>query len=366
MRNGKVAIIGCGLYGSVIAHELANKNIKVHVFEKRNHVGGNCYTELKEGIHIHKYGPHIFHTNDKRIWDYINQFGSFNQKKLHTKVSYKGKIYSFPINLFTLNQIYGIKNPQEAILFFEKIKKEENQNSIEDWCISNIGKELYEIFVKGYTEKQWGACPSQLPSSIIKRIPVRTNYDDRYFNDSYEGIPENGYTRLFENMLDNSLIKINLSVDFFENKKEIEKDFDFVIYSGPIDQFYDYKFGKLDYRSLRFEEERFDCSFQGNQIINYTDSEIPYTRIVEHKYFVDSSIKHTWITREYPQKFSEYNEPFYPINTKENNFLYDKYNSIINEKFIFGGRLGRYKYYDMHQVVAASLNDSEKVLKKWK
>ena len=361
MSSSKIAIIGCGLYGSVMAHELAKKNIKIHIFEKRNHIGGNCYTELKDGIDVHKYGPHIFHTNDKKIWGYINQFGEFNQKKIHTKVNYKGKIYSFPINLFTLNQIYGINTPKEASLFFEKIKKENNEDSIENWCLSNIGRELYEIFVKGYTEKQWGIEASQLPSSIIKRIPIRINYDDRYFNDCYEGVPEKGYTKIFENMLDNNLIKINLSTDFFENRKEIENDFDLVVYSGPIDEFYNYKFGKLDYRSLRFEEERLDKDFQGNQIINYTEYEIPYTRIIEHKYFVNSNVNHTWITREYPQTFNDKNEPFYPINTNKNNLLYEKYSSIINEKFMFGGRLGRYKYYDMHQVIASSLNDTKKV-----
>lgn len=360
----KILIVGSGLYGSVLAQELARKGYFVDVIDKRNHIGGNCYTELKNNIPVHKYGPHIFHTNDLKIWQYMKKFVKFNDKKQHTKVFYKDRLYSFPINLFTLNQIYGCLTPTEAKYVLEDKKLLiENPKNLEEFCLANIGRELYEIFIKGYTKKQWNKDPKELPISIIKRIPIRMTYDDRYFNDKFEGIPEKGYTEFFEKALDHNKIKVFLNTDFFENKEFYMNNYSKIIYSGKIDQFFNYSCGLLEYRSLKFEEEYYEHNYQGNSIINYTDEKIPYTRIYESKFFHDESVEGSWITKEYPQDYDpqEGNEPYYPIPTEKNKEVYEKYISLIKtDKVIFGGRLGKYQYYNMDQVVASALVQAEK------
>jgi len=359
----KVLIVGSGFFGSILAHELVKKGYYVDVIDKRNHIGGNCYTEIKDNIPVHKYGPHIFHTNDDKIWKYVNNFTKFLNKYQHTKVDYQNKIYSFPINLFTLSQVYGVKNPKEAIAILERQKiKIANPQNIEDYCLANIGEQLYEIFIKGYTQKQWNKHPRELPVSIIKRIPIRLNYNDRYFNDNFEGIPENGYTPIFEKLLDNPKIKVSLNTDFSTNKKYFLSNYSRIIYSGKIDQFYDYCYGFLEYRSLKFEEEYHKNDYQGNSIINYTDASVPYTRIYESKYFHNETVEGTWITKEYPQNYDVYqgNDPYYPIPTEKNNNMYEKYLELNrNEKIVFGGRLGKYKYYNMDQIIASALKTSE-------
>jgi len=358
-------IIGSGLFGSICAYELNKKNKKCLVIEKRKHIGGNCYTENKEGINIHKYGPHIFHTSNEKIWNYINQFAKFNNFINRPKAKYKNSIYSFPINLFTISQIYGVSTPEEAEKKLKEVAiKNDNPKNLEEWILSQVGYEIYEKFIKGYTTKQWGRKPSELPASIIKRLPIRFNYDDNYFNDTYQGIPIGGYTQIFNKLLENIEVKINC--DYLEDKKFFDKIAKKIIYSGPLDVFYNYKFGKLNYRSLDFKTERVQISdFQGNAIINYTESEIPYTRIVEHKHFEFKSTNFTYITKEYPLEYLNNSEPYYPINDLKNNEIYHKYKEIANKekKFIFGGRLAEYKYYDMHQIIGSAINACLKEIK---
>jgi UDP-galactopyranose mutase len=360
----KILVVGSGLYGSVLASELAKKGYFVDVLDKRNHFGGNCYTEIKNNIPVHKYGPHIFHTNNQKIWSYMNGIVKFNNKKQHTKVIYQDKLYSFPINLFTLNQVYGCITPDHAksILEDKKLSIADPKN-LEEFCLANIGRELYEIFIKGYTKKQWNKDPKELPVSIIKRIPIRLNYNDRYFDDKFEGIPTNGYTEIFEKLLDNPKIKVILNTDFFENKNFYLKNYKKIIYSGKVDQYFNYSYGLLEYRSLRFEETFHKNDYQGNSIINYTDEKIPYTRIFESKFFHDETVTGSWITKEYPQDYNvqEGNEPYYPVPTSKNKEIYEKYVSLMNDdQIIFGGRLGKYQYYNMDQVVASALTQSEK------
>jgi UDP-galactopyranose mutase len=360
----KILVVGSGLYGSVIANELAKKGYFVDVIDKRNHIGGNCYTETKDSIPVHKYGPHIFHTNDFKIWSYMNKIVKFNNKKQHTKVFHKDKIYSFPINLFTLYQIYGCTTPEEAKFTLEDKKLNiPNPKNLEEFCLANIGRELYEIFIKGYTQKQWNKDPKELPISIITRIPIRLTYNDRYFNDKFEGIPEKGYTEIFEKLLDHQKIKVFLNTDFFENKNFYMKNYNKIIYSGKIDQFFNYSYGLLEYRSLKFQEEYYNKDYQGNSIINYTDQNVPYTRIFESKFFHDETVSGSWITKEFPQDYDPFegNEPYYPVPTQKNKEIYEKYKSALNsDKVIFGGRLGKYQYYNMDQVVASALIHSEK------
>lgn len=363
MKKFDFLVVGSGFFGSTFSRLAAEKNKTCYVVEKRNHIGGNCYTEKIENINVHKYGPHIFHTNDLKIWNFINRFSNFINYKHVVKVNYKDNIYSFPINLMTFYQIYGIKTPQEAIEKLNSIKLKNNSDNLEDWAISQIGKELYEIFIKGYTKKQWNKDPKDLPSSIIKRIPIRTTYSDRYFNDKYEGIPENGYTEIFEKMLDHPKIKLETNLDFFNNKKELLSNAEKVIYTGKIDEFYDYRYGELEYRSLRFENEIHQGDYQGCSIMNFTEELIPYTRIVEHKHFEFSNSDKTVITKEYPENYNLNKIPYYPINDEKNNNLYEKYKKIdTNGKIIFGGRLGKYEYKDMHQIIASAIVCANKLL----
>jgi UDP-galactopyranose mutase len=345
-------IVGAGLFGGICARELTNNGKKVLVIDKRDHIGGNCYTSNEGGINVHTYGPHIFHTNNKQVWDYINQFVEFNHFTYRPKVKYDNNIYSFPINLMTLYQIYGVSTPSQAesILELERIHNNE-PNNLEEWILSQVGIKLYETFIKGYTTKQWGRDPKYLPVSIIKRLPIRLTYDDNYFNDRYQGIPIGGYTQIFDKLLDG--IDVKLEVDYF--KDELPKH-NRIIYTGPVDMFYNYIHGKLEYRSLRFENEYLDINdYQGNAAINYTEDNIPYTRIVEHKHFEFGKQKHTIITREYP---TTEGEPYYPVNDKLNNDRYNLYKSLMDkeDRIIFGGRLADYKYYDMHQVIASALH----------
>jgi UDP-galactopyranose mutase len=353
--NYDYLIVGAGLFGSICARELTNAGKKVVVIDKRDHIGGNCYTSDVDGINVHTYGPHIFHTNNKQVWDYVNQYAEFNHFAYRPKVKYGSNIYSFPINLMTLYQMYGVTTPQQAesILELEKIPNDK-PNNLEEWILSQVGPKLYEKFIKGYTTKQWGRDPKHLPSSIIKRLPIRLTYDDNYFNDRYQGIPIGGYTQIFDKLLDG--IEVKLGVDYF---KDTLPEHNKVIYTGPVDMFYNYTHGKLEYRSLRFESERLDISdYQGNAAINYTEADIPYTRIVEHKHFEFGKQKHTVITREYP---STEGEPYYPVNDEVNNDRYNQYKSLMDkeDKIIFGGRLADYKYYDMHQVIASALHQAK-------
>lgn len=359
-------IVGSGLYGATFARILAENNKKVFIIEKRNHIGGNCYTEKIDGINVHKYGPHAFHTNSEKVWEFINRFSEFNDFKLKVKVNYKDNFYSFPINLFTLNQIYGITNQKEARSILSKIIVRNKKRNFKNYVLSKVGRELYNIFYEGYSKKQWGVDPELLPISIAKRIPIRYDFNDYYFSDKYQGIPINGYTNLFENILDHKNIKIKTDVNFFENKKEFEKSFSKIIYSGKIDELFDYKFGLLDYRSLKFVEESHEKTIQGNSIINYTSLNVPYTRIVEHKYFENKNIENTIITYEYPEKYNGNNIPFYPINNLKNKNKYNKYRKLSdeNEQYVIGGRLGRYMYLNMDQTIAMAIKDAEELCHK--
>jgi UDP-galactopyranose mutase len=357
-------IVGSGMFGSVCAHELTKKGNKCLVLEKRNHIGGNCYTENKDGINIHKYGAHIFHTSNKEIWDYINQFAQFNNYVNRVKVNYKDILYSFPINLFTLHQLYGVTTPEQAKQKLEEVRvKNDNPNNLEEWIISQVGVDIYVKFIKGYTTKQWGRHPMDLPTSIIKRLPIRFNHDDNYYNDTYQGIPIGGYTQIFEKMLNG--IEVKLNTDYLANRNEFNKlATKKVIYTGPIDAFYNYAYGQLNYRSLKFETERVEVpDYQGNAVINYTETYIPYTRILEHKHFDYVDTPYTYITKEYPREYGEGMEPYYPINDKVNTPTYDKYKALTESetKYIFGGRLAEYRYYDMHQVLGAALHTCKKL-----
>jgi UDP-galactopyranose mutase len=354
-------IIGSGLFGSVCARELTDLGYKCLVIEKRNHIGGNCYTENDNGIHIHKYGPHIFHTSNENIWNYINRFAQFNNFRYNPRVRYKNQLYSFPINLLTLYQVYGVTTPHEAQLKLDSVKISiDNPRNLEDWVLSQVGPEIYDIFIKGYTTKQWGTDPKNLPTSIIRRLPIRLNFDENYYFDKYQGIPIGGYTQIFEKLLDG--IEVKLNTDYFESRGYFNSIADKIIYTGPIDRFYDYKFGELEYRSLDFKIDRYDIpDYQGAAGINYTDVEIPYTRKIEHKHFEpDSSAfkkSYTIVTTEFPKQWTTEREPYYPINDDKNNTIYKKYSELaaLEDKFIFGGRLANYKYYDMHQVIGEAL-----------
>jgi UDP-galactopyranose mutase len=354
-------IVGSGLFGSVFAHEMTKACKKCLIIEKRNHIAGNCYSENKDGINVHAYGPHIFHTNDKGIWEWINQFTEFHNYKHTPKVNYKDKIYSFPINLMTLNQIWGVNTPEEAKQKLEEVRiKNDNPKNLEEWILSQVGQDIYETFIKGYTQKQWNKDPKELPTFIIKRLPIRTNFDDNYFFDKYQGIPVGGYTQIFEKMLQG--IEVRTNVDYFENKEYWNSLADKVVFTGKIDEFFDYQFGELEYRTLRFDNQKVEKEdYQGCSIVNYTDFNVPYTRITEHKHFENSKSNVTWITIEYPKDYQNGDVPYYPINDEKNNLIYEKYKELSKEsKIIFGGRLSEYKYYDMHQIIGSALSKAKK------
>jgi UDP-galactopyranose mutase len=358
-------IVGTGLFGSTFAEHALRANKKILMIDERNHIGGNIYTENREGINVHIYGAHIFHTSNKKVWDYINKFCSFNHFINRPKVNYKNKIYSFPINLMTLYQLWGVTTPKEALEKINSVKKPiKNPKNLEDWVLSQVGSEIYEIFIKGYTTKQWQCKPKELPTFIIRRLPIRFNFDDNYFNDCYQGIPIGGYTQIIEKMTNGA--KIMRGVDYFENKSEWDSKAKKVVYTGPIDRYFDYKFGNLNYRTLRFEHEHLDIpDFQGNAVVNYGELSTPYTRILEHKHFEFGTTNNTIITKEYPDKWNTSKIPYYPINNEKNNGIYKKYKTLANttSKTIFGGRLAEYKYYDMHQVIASAISIAEKEFK---
>lgn len=352
-------IVGAGLFGSVCAYELKKKGFSVLVLEKRDHIAGNVYTKNEDGVHVHKYGAHIFHTNDKKIWEYINQFAEFNRFTNSPLANYEGKLYNLPFNMNTFYQLWGTARPDEAKLRIEAQRKEvENKlpTNLEEQAISLVGRDVYEIFIKGYTEKQWGRSAKELPADIIKRIPVRFTFDNNYFDDNYQGIPIGGYTQIIEKMLDG--IDIILNVDYLSDKEKWSESANRVIYTGAIDEYFGFCLGKLDYRSLKFESERIEIKdYQGNAVVNYTESSVPYTRIIEHKHFDDNKTAFTIITKEYPASADEENEPYYPINDDKNMELFKKYRDLSKklDSIVFGGRLAEYKYYDMHQVIKSAL-----------
>ncbi len=357
-------VVGSGLFGAVFAHELKKKGLRCLVIDKRNHVGGNIYTENQEGINIHKYGAHIFHTSNKKIWDYVNQFADFNHYINSPIASYKDELYNLPFNMNTFSRLWGIKTPDEAK---QKIKEQiESLNitdpqNLEEQALSLVGRDVYEKLIKGYTEKQWGRDCTELPAFIIKRLPLRFTYDNNYFNDRYQGIPIGGYTQIIEKLLAGVDLLLNTEYkEFIKNNEDVAPK---TLYTGPIDEYYDYCLGPLEYRSLRFEHEWPACSnYQGNAVVNYTEREVPYTRIIEHKHFEFGTQEKTIITKEYPSSWEPGQEPYYPVNSSGNNELYLKYKELADreEKIIFGGRLGSYKYYDMDKVIEAAFATAEK------
>lgn len=359
-------IVGSGFFGSICARELTDSGYKCLVIENRNHIGGNCYTEKKDNINIHTYGPHIFHTSDKEIWDWINQYVNFNNFILTPVANYNGEIYSLPFNMWTFNKLWNITTPEEAqeIIKSQSINIDEPKN-LEEQAIKLVGKDVYEKLIKGYTTKQWRKDPKELPKEIIKRLPVRFTYDNNYFNDIFQGIPIGGYTQIFERLLDG--IEVKLNTDYFENKDHWDSLGDKVIYTGPIDRFYDYQFGELEYKTTKFDHEKYPQeNFQGTPLMNYTDIKTPYTRIIEHKHFEKSDSPVSWITYETPVEYVvNQTEPYYPVNDSENNLKYSKYKELSNSqpKYIFGGRLAEYKYYDMHQVIRSALDMVKKLIK---
>jgi UDP-galactopyranose mutase len=354
-------IVGAGIFGSVFAREMTDRGAKCLVIDKRKHIGGNCFTRNEGGIHVHEYGPHIFHTDSKRIWDYMNRWTEFNHFVFRPKVLYGDLLYSFPINMMTLYQLWGTKTPREAEKKLKEVRVDVlKPRNLEEWILSQVGREIYDKFIRGYTTKQWGRDPKDLPSSIIKRLPIRLTYDDNYFNDRYQGIPINGYTAIFERLLEG--IPLELDVDYLKERDRLDSLAKKVVYTGAIDEFFDCDLGNLEWRSLRFEHETLNVSdYQGVAVVNYTDINVPFTRICEHKHFNFGKQNHTVITREYPQNWDRTKEKFYPINDEKNNLLYSCYKERINTtKYIFGGRLADYRYYDMHQVVGAALTLSER------
>ena len=365
MHNYDVLIVGAGLYGATVAQCLQEKGKSVLVLEKRPHVGGNVYTEEIEGIQVHKYGAHIFHTNDKRVWDYVNRFAEFNRYTNSPVANFHGELYSLPFNMYTFNRMWGVVTPREAE---EKIAEQRAEagitepKNLEEQAISLVGTDIYEKLVKGYTEKQWGRPCSELPAFIIRRLPVRFTFDNNYFNARFQGIPIGGYTALVEKMLEG--VEVKLGVDYLAEKSAWDRMAKTVVYTGPIDRYFAYRFGPLQYRSIRFETEVLDTpNFQGNAVVNYTDRETPWTRIIEHKHFAFGTQPKTVISREYSSEWQPGDEPYYPVNNQQNNAHYEQYRALANHELNvwFGGRLGEYKYYDMDAVIAAALDTAEKL-----
>ena len=365
MKMYDYLVVGSGLYGAIFAHEAKEHGKSVLVVDKRPNIAGNIYTENIEGINVHKYGAHIFHTNNKKVWNYITQFAEFNRFTNSPVANYKGELYSLPFNMYTFNKMWGVVTPEEAAAKIEEQRKEitGEPKNLEEQAISLVGRDIYEKLIKGYTEKQWGRDCKNLPSFIIKRLPVRLTFDNNYFNALYQGIPIGGYTKMIANLLDG--IEVRLNTDYLANKVELDALADKVVYTGPIDAYFDYKLGTLEYRSVRFESEILDKpSFQGNAAVNYTDRETPWTRIIEHKWFEfgkdenGNDLPKTIISREYSSEWKPGDEPYYPVNDAKNSLLYSEYKKLADAegKVIFGGRLGEYKYYDMDQVIAAVLD----------
>ena len=359
-------VVGAGLYGAVFAHEAKEKGKNVLVIDKRDHIAGNVYTEVIEGINVHKYGAHIFHTNNKKVWEYITQFAEFNRFTNSPVANYKGELYSLPFNMYTINKMWGVVTPQEAAEKIEEQRKAAGitePKNLEEQAISLVGTDIYEKLVKGYTEKQWGRPCNELPAFIIKRLPVRLTFDNNYFNALYQGIPMGGYTKMVENLLDG--IEVRLGEDYLKKKAEYDALAERIVYTGAIDAYFDYKLGALEYRSVRFENEVLNMpNFQGNAAVNYTDAETPWTRIIEHKWFEFGEQPKTVISREYSSEWKVGDEPYYPVNDEKNGKLYAEYKKLAEAEnnIIFGGRLGEYKYYDMDAVIASALEMCEKEL----
>lgn len=364
-KNYDFLIVGTGLFGAVSAYLLRKKGYSILLIDKRDHIGGNVYTEKVNGINVHQYGAHIFHTSNKKVWDFVNGFVEFNRYTNSPVANYKGKLYNLPFNMNTFYQMWGVKTPEEAKAKIEEQKKEyhiENPQNLEEQAISLIGKDIYEALIKGYTQKQWGRKCTELPAFIIKRLPVRFTFDNNYFNDKYQGIPEGGYTALIEKMLEGC--EVRLGIDYFDQKEELDALADKVIYTGEIDRYFNYQYGHLQYRTVSFETELLEGveNYQGNAVVNYTDAETPYTRIIEHKHFemfgaALAECPDTVISREYSKEWQPGDEPYYPVNDDKNSELYAKYKALADAqtKVIFGGRLAEYKYYDMHKVIEQAM-----------
>lgn len=365
-------VVGAGLYGAVFAHEAKKAGKSVLVIDKRDNIAGNVYTEKIEGIHVHKYGAHIFHTNNKKVWEYVNQFAEFNRFTNSPVANYHGELYSLPFNMYTFNKMWGVVTPEEAAAKIEEQKKEAgitNPENLEEQAISLVGKDIFEKLIKGYTEKQWGRSCRELPAFIIKRLPVRLTYDNNYFNALYQGIPIGGYTKMVDNMLQG--IEVRLGEDYLQQKDEYDSIADRVIYTGAIDAYFNFAIGHLEYRSVRFDTEVLDKpNYQGNAAVNYTDVETPWTRIIEHKWFEfgkdeqGNDLPKTVISREYSSEWKPGDEPYYPVNDEKNGALYSEYKKMADkeDKVVFGGRLGEYRYYDMDAVIASALDMCEKEL----
>ena len=357
-------IVGAGFFGSVFARLACDKGKKVLIIDKRKHIGGNCYTECIDGINVHQYGAHIFHTSNKNVWGFVNHFAQFNRYTHQITANYRGEFYNLPFNMNTFCQLWKIKTPEEAINKINEQKFNGEPKNLEEQALSLVGKDIYEKLIKSYTEKQWNKKATELPAFIIKRVPLRFTFDNCYYNDSYQGIPIGGYTSLFENMLKG--IEVRLNVDYLKNRKELDSLANSIIFTGSIDEFFDYRFGALEYRSLRFETETLESeNFQGCAVMNYTDSETPFTRIIEHKHFEETNTEKTVITREYPANWKIGDEAYYPVNDSKNDSLHKKYSELAKtvDNVAFGGRLGMYKYYDMDDVIEQALNLAEKELK---
>jgi UDP-galactopyranose mutase len=359
-------IVGAGLYGSVFAHEVKKAGKTCIIIDKRDHIAGNIYTEKVEDIQVHKYGAHIFHTSNKEVWEYVNQFAEFNRYINSPIANYRGEIYNLPFNMNTFNKMWGVVTPEEAKAKIRQQRQEhyvENPQNLEEQAINLVGPDIYEKLIRGYTEKQWGRPCHEIPSFIIRRLPVRFTYDNNYFNDPYQGIPIGGYTSMIERMIEG--IEVILNTDYLTEKSKWDSMAHQVVYTGPIDAYFDYKYGILEYRSLRFETEILDMpNYQGNAVVNYTDQETPYTRIIEHKHFDFGTQPQTVISREYSVEWKQGDEPYYPINDQKNSTLFEKYKALAETErhIIFGGRLGEYKYYDMDRVVAVALKKVREVL----
>lgn len=365
-------IVGSGLYGATMARELTDAGYSCTIVERRSHIGGNAYTECVDGINVHQYGAHIFHTNDSNVWEYVQRFAEFNRYTNSPVANYHGELYSLPFNMYTFNRMWGVVTPEEArekILEQREAAGIESPGNLEEQAISLVGMDIYEKLVKGYTQKQWGRPCNELPAFIIKRLPVRFTFDNNYFNARYQGIPIGGYTRMVSRMLEG--IEVWLGVDYLKNRDELNRSARSIIFCGPIDEYFDYCYGSLEYRSVRFETEVLDTdNYQGNAVVNYTDAETPWTRIIEHKWFEfgkdeeGRDIPHTVISREFSSEWKKGDEPYYPVNDARNAELYDKYRELAlrEKKVIFGGRLGEYKYYDMDQVIASALTKARELI----
>jgi UDP-galactopyranose mutase len=362
-------VVGCGMFGASFARLAAERGCRVLVVDKRGHVAGNCYSEKVAGVEVHRYGPHIFHTDNEAVWQFVTRFARFNGYRHRGQVSYRGRSFSFPLNLKTLEQLWGVTTEAEAERKLREVRiPHANPRNLRDWAVSQVGEELYEIFIRGYTAKQWGRDPALLPAAILRRIPVRTSANDDYFDDRFQGIPIGGYTRLFESMLDHEGIEVRLPVDYFQERRQLERLARRTVYTGKIDELFDYRFGELEYRTLRFETDVHDGDYQGTSIVNYTDEAVPYTRITEHKHFEPAPEGarsgppgHTVITREFPAAYDRGKIPYYPIRDAANAARYERYKACAQHSgVLLGGRLATYQYYDMHQVIAQALALAER------